>query len=302
MRGDTVGFVALSLSARRSEFDAVLNRTLMRSPIAAAIAAALLVGGAALTTTDPLAATSADKTRKELAPRDAFAHGEAGARKIEDYASFALFAVDPRALAAASANVDVEDDADVLQFAAHPFDTQRDTLAAPPPFSLHAPFGPGLQVIQFVGPVKQAWLDTLASKGIKPVQYVARNGYIVWADSGAQSRLAALRAQTSWLQYAAPFYGFLKVDPRLSARIAHDDPAEEVDIVVQVYRHGGADATHRFVESKRVVAPSQRAPLSGGATAYTWTPILAFENLRLRVRVGDIVAIAGRPDVTLVGE
>lgn len=275
----------------------------MRTPIAAAIFAALIVGGSIATTTDWAATPgSTDLPRKVLAPHDAFASGQTGARLLEDYGSFALYAVDDRTLASAPAGVQVEDDADVLQFAAHPFDTQHDTLVAPPPFSLHAPFGPGLQIIQFVGPLKQAWLDTLASKGIKPVQYVASNGYIVWADSGAQQQLATLRAQSSWLQYAAPYYGFLKVDPHLSTRLAHNDPTEEVDIVVQVYRHDGADATHRFVESKGVVPPNQLAPVGSGATAYTWTPILAFENLRLRVHVSDIAAIAERTDVTSVGE
>jgi len=276
----------------------------MRKPIAAAIFAALIGTGGALMMTAPSAATSPSLSghyRKALAPRNAFASNQPGVQRLEDYGSFVLYKVDDALLAAASPDVEVESDADVLQFAAHPFDTQRDVLSAPAPFSLHAPFGPGLQVIQFVGPVKQSWLDTLASQGIKPVQYVASNGYIVWADSGAQTRLDALKTQASWLQYAAPFYGFLKVDPALSARIAHNDPAEEVDIVVQAYRHDGVDATHRFVESKGIVPPTQREPAGSGTTTYTWSPILAYENLRLRVHVSDIAAIAERPDVTSVG-
>jgi len=277
----------------------------MRNPIAAAILAALIGTSGALMTTNPWAATSVSSTgpsKKVLAPRNAFAPGQPGVQRLEDYGSFALYKVDSTALAGASAEVQVDGDADVLQFAAHPFDTQRDTLSAPSPFSLHAPFGPGLQVVQFVGPVKQAWLDTLTSLGAKPVQYVASNGYIVWADSGAQARLATLRAQSSWLQYAAPLYGFLKVDPHLSARIGRADPTEEVDVLVQVYRHDGVETTQRFVESKGTVPQNQQAPLGSGATTYTWAPILSYANLRLRVRVSDIAAIAERPDVTSVGE
>ena len=277
----------------------------MRKPLAAAILTAMIGTSGILMTTDPSAATRPSLTghyKKALAPRNAFAPDQAGAQKLQDYNGFSLYKIDSALLAGVSADVTIDDDADVLQFGAHPFDTQRDTLSAPAAFSLHAPFGPGLQVIQFVGPVKQAWLDTLNSLGVKPVQYVASNGYIVWADSGAQSRLATLRAQSSWLQYSAPFYGFLKVDPLLQARIARNAPDEEVDVVVQAYRHDGVDATHTFVESKGTVPTNQLAPLGSGPTPYVWAPILAFENLRLRVRVADIPAIAERPDVTSVGE
>jgi hypothetical protein len=276
----------------------------MRKPIAAGILAALIGTSSALMTIDPWAATPASLTglyKKALAPRNAFAPNQLGVQRIEDYGSFALFKVDDTLLAGVSSDVQVNDEADVLQFTAHPFDTQRDTLSAPSPFSLHAPFGPGLQVIQFVGPVKQAWLDTLTSLGVKPVQYVASNGYIVWADSGAQARLATLRAQSSWLQYAAPFYGFLKVDPSLQTRIVRNAQDDEVDVVVQVYRHDGVDATRTFVESKGVVPPNQLGPIGSGAAPYVWAPILSFENLRLRVHVADIPAIAERPDVTSVG-
>ncbi len=277
----------------------------MRKPLAAAILVALIGTSGALTTTNSSAAppsTPSGPYKKILAPRNALAPDQPGVRRLEDYGSFALYEVADALLAGISADVQVDDEADILQFAAHPFDTQRDTLSPPAPFSLHAAAGPGLQIVQFVGPVKQAWLDALSAQGIKPVQYVASNGYIVWADVDAQAHLATLRDQSSWLQYAAPFYGFLKVDPGLQVRIARADPTDEVDVLVQVYRHDGADATHAFVESKGIVLPSQLGPLGTGVTAYRWAPILSFENLRLRVRVADIPAIAERPDVTSVGE
>ena len=143
----------------------------MRKPLAAAILTAMIGTSGILMTTDPSAATRPSLTghyKKALAPRNAFAPDQAGAQKLQDYSGFSLYKVDSALLARVSADVTVDDDADVLQFGAHPFDTQRDTLSAPSPFSLHAPFGPGLQVIQFVGPVKQAWLDTLTSLGVKP--------------------------------------------------------------------------------------------------------------------------------------
>jgi hypothetical protein len=272
---------------------------LMRKPIPAAVLAALAAtGGFVAPAVAPVSAAPA--TVKALARSDALG---AGAERLEDYGAFSLYRLDAAAAAAARAKgAHVDADADVLEFSARPFDTQRDVLTAPAPFSLQAAPGPGLQVVQFVGPVRTSWLDALAAEGVVPVQYVARHGYVVWADEAAQARLAALRASASWLQYAAPFHAFLKVDPDLGGRLAQvPAPDDEVDVTVQVYAHGAAAATKRFVESKAVPPPAQRAPLGPGAPRLRWTPIMRFENLDLRVRLADVPAIAERTDVTFVG-
>jgi len=193
-------------------------------------------------------------------------------------------------------------EADVLQFTAHPLDMRQGIPPAPAPFSSVVAPGPALQLVQFGGPVQQAWLDALKARGITPVQYIPSNGYVAWADEAAQGRLTALRASTSWLRYTAPFQGFLKLDPELDARVRSTTSTDdEVDVTVQVYAHPGNAGTKQFVADRGVVPTTQQGPLGNGTVDYRWTPILAFENLELRVRVSDIAAIAERPDVTFVG-
>ena len=270
----------------------------MRNSLATAIAAALCAASAASVFAPASATTPTPATRKLLVPADAPMPG-AGARLLQDYGSFALYDIAGTQATAGSAIVA----SDVLRFTAHPFDTRDGTPAAPAPFSLQAPASASLQVVQFVGPVRKTWLDALAARGIVPVQYVADHGYLVWADAQAQTRLARLRDTTNWLQYAAPYYGFLKVDPRLQQRLdANTASNDEVDVTVQVYRHAGVDATHRFVQERALLPPARQAPLGAGTSDVRWTPILAFENASLRVRVADVAAIAERSDVTFVGE
>lgn len=193
-------------------------------------------------------------------------------------------------------------DADVLQFAAHPLDTRYGIDQVPAPFSASVVPGPALQLVQFGGPVQQAWLDALKARGITPVQYIPSNGYLVWADEAAQSRMAALRSSASWLRYAAPFQGFLKLDPALDARVRASTLADdEVDVIVQVYTHPGSADTKHFVAGKGIVPTSQQAPLGSGNVDARWSPVLAFENIELRVHLSDVAAIAERPDVTFVG-
>ncbi|HEY0178360.1 MAG TPA: S8 family serine peptidase [Dokdonella sp.] len=274
----------------------------MRKPITTAILAALIGAGGVLAPSAymPAAAQGGTGTSKALAPKGTFTGSEA--QLIEDYGSFALYAVDPAALGGAAKDVQVDPEADMLLFSAYPFDTQRGTLQPPAPFSLQPPAGASLRVLQFVGPVKQHWLDELAAHGVVPVQYVANNGYIVWADESAQAAIESLRSTSTWLQYAAPFYGFLKVDPSLGSQLSTNPAStDEVDVTVQVYAHDGVDATKQFVVSKGLVPPQSRAPVGSGLVDYHWSPILKFENLNLRVHLADVAAIAERNDVTFVG-
>ena len=279
----------------------------MRKPITTAVLAALVGAGGVLAPSYDVLATapSSSGVVKALVPKGVIGKNQPGAQLLEDYGSFALYRVDQNALRAAraaSSRTQTDSEADSLLFTAHPFDTQRDTLTAPAPFAL-ASAGPGLQIVQFVGPVKQQWLDAMAAHGIVPVHYVANSGYIVWADQAALAQLSNLRNSTSWLQYSAPFHGFLKVDTRLGDRIKANPAAnDEVDVVVQVYSHPGVDATKQFVVGKGLVPPQQLGPMGPGAVDYQWGPVLKFENLSLRVHLSEIASIAERPDVTFVGE
>jgi len=274
----------------------------MRKPITLAIAAAIAAGGAATAPMQNLSAATS-MPYKVIAPKNALPASRNDAELLQDYGSFALYRTATRSIASTQGVLAASADMDMLQFTAQPFDTQRGGLNPPAPFSLQAASGPSLQVVQFVGPVKKEWLDALATHGVVPVQYVASNGYIVWADEAAQAALSNLRNSMSWLQYASPYYGFLKVDPHLQQRLsANAASTDEVDVTVQIYRHDGDDATRQFVESKGLLPPAQQAPLGSGSVNYAWAPILKFANLSLRVRIADIAAIAERADVSFVGE
>ena len=186
-----------------------------------------------------------------------------------------------------------------MLFLGRPFDTQRDTMRVAGPFSIQAPAGESLQLIQFNGPVQQKWLDELTARGIKPLQYIASNGYIVWADAAGRTELDNLRNRAEWLQFSSPFHGYLKVEPRLAARVEAGG-SDEVDITVQMYRHDGASETQKFIAERALLSPKSRAPVGSGTIDLNWHPVLAFENLKLRVRLSDVAAIAERADVVAV--
>ncbi len=211
------------------------------------------------------------------------------------------------ALAAASAGstpANAIDNPHLLEFSAMPLDTRTGIAHLSSRFGPVSDHATGLRLVQFSGPVQQAWLDTLAAHGARPLQYVRNNGYLVWVDEpAAVSRLAGLRSHTSWLGFEAPMHGALKLDTLLHRRLESPGrDTNEVDIVVQVHVHDGDDESRRFIESLARLPTSQLGPVGTGVATSNWAPVLRFNNLDLRVRVADIPAIAARPDVSFVGE
>lgn len=109
-----------------------------------------------------------------------------------------LPAASTAALAAAGLDVDVVEDAFTLDLGGQRFDP----LVAPPVQDRGWGRGPtgraDWRLVQFQGPVKQAWLDGLAGSGLQPVQYIHPFTYVVWGDSAALGRAAA-RPEVRWV-------------------------------------------------------------------------------------------------------
>ena len=115
----------------------------------------------------------------------------ASVRTVADYRSFTLVEArgeDDTALRAAGA--DRRDDMRTISLPGADVDPLRsgESLArkgASDPDEV-------LAVVQFVGPVKDAWLERLRDSGARIVQYVSQNGYLVHATGRQVDLLAAL--------------------------------------------------------------------------------------------------------------
>jgi subtilisin family serine protease len=87
------------------------------------------------------------------------------------------------------AGADLRDDMREVRLGRREIDPTRERV----PLATHgrAPGAPGLAVVQFVGPIKDAWLERLRATGVRIVTYMAENGYLV---SGSAEELAAVSA------------------------------------------------------------------------------------------------------------
>lgn len=207
---------------------------------------------------------------------------------IADYGSYRLYEGES-ALAPSSAWPLV--DAHVLKFDRQPFDTRSGAIAPPPGFRLAEPNGAALQVVQFVGPIKDAWLEQVRAAGATPIQYIHSNGYLVWADPGARSRLNDLASSGQVLQFSQPLPGFSKLGNSLFDRLqsgSRDETA--IPVFVQRVRHAD-DAAGR-----------QRFSDLGLKPEVDWSAQLKYEVARFAVNEEQIRKIIEWPDVFWVGE
>ena len=215
----------------------------------------------------------------------------AGYEKIADYGSFALYRGNPAAMPRGVAGAQVLVEADLLQFDRLRIDTQTSSIVAPTGFALNAPTGTALHLVQFVGPLKDAWLDQVRAAGAVPVHYIESNGYLVWANASARSALSGLAAQKTVLQFSEPLPSFVKLGESLFERTRNASASSApIPITVQMYRHADGAATKRALEAL------------GLKPTTDWSPILNYDIAKFEATLDQVRRIIEFPDVYWVGE
>jgi hypothetical protein len=234
-----------------------------------------------------------------------------------DYGSYSLYRLSDTALSRLPADVRVQvillDDLDHLSIngvdiALHHAQPTGAAMAGPgatadqgPYASPHVPgsgpaagpgsSGPALHLVQFVGPVKSEWLEVIAASGATPIQYIAVNGYLVWADDEGRAQLDRMAGEGVFVQLSQSYTPSLKIGPALSSRLDIGDGAgSDVTVAIQMYRHDGGKDTEGLIEQLAVEVISE------------WTPILGYQNIVVTLRQGDVVKVASRPDVFWIEE
>src|SRR5919109_387790 len=179
----------------RSRFGSLLSSVLLLT--------ALVAGG---TLADAQLPQPDDRTHLLVVPstpagRAALARSDA--RVVARYGEFTLVeatGTDDERLRRAGA--DRRDDMREVSLPAGELDPRRDraSLAAK-----HAPDRDEvLAVVQFVGPVKEAWFERLRDTGAQVVQYASQNAYLVHARDAGVERLAGLVGTDPAVRAVAP--------------------------------------------------------------------------------------------------
>ena len=144
--------------------------------------------------------------------------------------------------------------------------------------------GKQLWMVQFVGPIKQAWLARLRKMGIEVVAYMPNNAYVVWLDGGQLTQLERQAKADPTVQWTGAYHPAYRIAPTLqAAKVAQ--AAQPVAVTVQLYKTTGTSAS---IASLRGL---------GGTVLRGQENVLNFVNISLKVPGTQIAAIAARADV-----
>ena len=153
---------------------------------------------------------------------------------------------------------------------------------------------PQLWLAQFVGPVKDEWLDTLRELGLQVVAYMPNNAYVVWGDGAALDKLDSqvMAFQTSqvsagFVQWAGAYQPSYRLAPALQA-IATNGSPDLVDVTVQVYATASVETTiaNLAAQATQVYLRSNAVPDQ-----------IPLTRISLRVPADKLIAFANLPDV-----
>ena len=231
------------------------------------------------------------ETHKVIAEPGALNPDAPSVTLLADYGSYQLFSVSNMQLRLNSVQDHsfIVEDMDVIEINGHVLDTQNDPSLMSRFDLSPVPVGKSLQLIQFIGPVKDDWLAAVKATGSDPIQYIANNGYLVWADENGRSQLNALYNQESYLQFNAPLPPYLKLSPDLVAEMDKGGETAVVPVIIQMVQHSEQMRSEAVIENLLHTQSTD------------WQPILKFQTIYGTVSQSDISAITHLPDVYWMG-
>jgi hypothetical protein len=217
----------------------------------------------------------------------------------EDYGSFTLLYVDARRGGGVhnliERGVQIADALTLADFNGYRLDGADPAAAAAVvetiPDILRAPSAPPvegesrLKLVQFVGPVKDAWLDALRATGAYVVTYAAQDAYVVKALPAGIAAIDSL-SQNPYVLSVADYQPAFKLRPELRPPFLIETQA--YDVTVQVI---GDDEGAAFAESLRA-----------RAIAVVSEPdhVLGYINFGLRLDGANVIDLARDPHVFAV--
>jgi hypothetical protein len=120
--------------------------------------------------------------------------------------------------------------------------------------------GNGLYLVQFVGPVQDAWLKALEDSGASVVSYVSNNAYVVRCDARSAAGVSRMKDERSFVQWVGDYEPAYKLEPKMQAARSLADP-RFVTITAQVLDGPEGDLaafnlhnySQRFLSEERVM-------------------------------------------------
>lgn len=161
-----------------------------------------------------------------------------GGMLLADYGAFSLWRVSPANARSLQTRTSViyQDDFDTIMLRGNSFDTGTGSPAVSAELRQQRIAGPQFWMVQFIGPIKAEWLDTLRDLGLRPVSYMPHHAYVVWGTDAELRQLEQLVPTSTTIQWAGAYHPAYRLDPSLQQTVQQSRPAELLDVTIQLYR------------------------------------------------------------------
>ncbi len=236
--------------------------------------------------------TSGHRGHKVLT-REGAAARFAPAGRVGDYGSFQVYRIgDGDAKAAASIpGAEIHDEFDVIYLNATPIDTTTENaqlLRAQGADLGKRGGGAGLHLVQFAGPIRDEWIEGLKQTGVKIVNYIPNNAYLVWGNGASLNAMRKMAGAGGPIQFEAPYVDYLKFHPDALPYNAKGIAKEQVGDGYEIQLF--ADKTTN-AETLALLDAIKSGDLPGGFEYGQYV------NLNVKLTPENAARLAGRPDV-----
>lgn len=151
---------------------------------------------------------------------------------------------------------------------------------------------PALRLIQFPGPIQDAWYQAMVDAGVDVVAYMPDYAYLVWASEQDVHRVQA----TTPARWAGTYQPIFALHPNLASA---DEQPQTVDVLVQVYETAGTVSTIKTIVAETVEIIRPPASLLG----YTTVGIrISSDKLSWLTALPGVVSVEPAPRYELLDE
>ena len=149
--------------------------------------------------------------------------------------------------------------------------------------------GRQFHLVQFVGPVKPEWREALEGLGVKVINYIPENAYLVSGDAKALAALQGWATNVDFVQWDGEYTPDFKIHPAARERVSFGwaTPASGSDVfAIQIVEDVETTlATLALIESLKLEAVQRDFR------------VLQYRNLIVRLPADRLAEISARPDV-----
>ncbi|MCA0350835.1 MAG: S8 family serine peptidase [Chloroflexi bacterium] len=212
---------------------------------------------------------------------------QAGGRLLVEYPSMSLWQVPDQQLARLDSAVlnFARPDFDQLALRGLTLDTRQAQTELNIPQHLRQTRSAGEQywLVQFIGPVKDQWLEQLTAIGLEISIAMPQNGFLVWGDAAELAALDQLATTSPIIQWTGAYHPMYRLAPSLrDLRVADQ---QLLDVTIQYHNGAQAEQTLALIQQQ--------------ASQIYWQPstILRFKTLSAQLPVAALHTLAQRPDI-----